>query len=139
MLHHWLQLQHDMQGSAGTVPALAVHKEESLSKTPSDLKHTASEIIHPPTVHLVHFSQMFSENRQQEEQTEKSNLVSSEKYHCLAETSSFDPDGTAQVRKKAYWLWVITSPEFFPLYITCLCLLCMNFVWMLLLYFNDCQ
>lgn len=80
---------------------------------------------------------MFSENRQQEEQTEKSNLVSSEKYHCLAETSSFDLDGTVQVRKEESILALGNNvPRVSSLYIMCLCLLCMNFVWMLLLYFN---
>lgn len=74
---------------------------------------------------------MFSENRQ-EEQTEKSNLVSSEKRHRLAQTSGSDMDGTVQVRKEESMLALGNNvPRVSSLYIMCLCLLCMNFVWML--------
>lgn len=73
---------------------------------------------------------MFSGNRQQEDQTEKSNLVSSEKHHRLAQTSSSDLDRrTVPVRKEESILALGNNvPRVSSLYIMCLCLLCMNFV-----------
>lgn len=86
-------------------------------------------------MHLVGYTHTIAETNvlgKQEEQTEKSNLVSSEKGHRLAQTSSSDLDGTVPVRKEESMLALGNNvPRVSSLYIMCLCLLCMNFVWML--------